>query len=174
MLRIHQSGLRLNVAPLQLWAHYDTIDNVLCQIVGRKRVVMFPPSEYNNLYMRGSSSPVLNIDSPDLRQYPRFIDAWKRAVEVTLHPGDMLYFPANWLHHITTLIDDPADTCSVSMHLFFEHFSPEMYDKKDLYGNKDVAGVTELRETINRSVREAIAGQTVVPGVAEPLPAEYG
>lgn len=79
MPRVHQSCLRLNASPLQLWNHYDTFDNVLCQIVGNKRVVMFPPSQYNNLYMTGSSSSVMDIDAPDLIRYPRFIDACKYA-----------------------------------------------------------------------------------------------
>lgn len=35
---------------LQLWPHYDVVDNLLMQIRGTKRVIMWPPSEEGNLY----------------------------------------------------------------------------------------------------------------------------
>lgn len=35
---------------LQLWPHYDVVDNLLMQIRGTKRVILWPPSEEGNLY----------------------------------------------------------------------------------------------------------------------------
>ncbi|CAD2216739.1 Leucine carboxyl methyltransferase/Galactose oxidase, central domain/Cupin-like domain/Cupin superfamily protein, putative [Angomonas deanei] len=167
--RLHQSCLRINTAPLQLWTHYDTMDNVLLQVTGRKRVVLFPPSQYNNLYMSGSSSPVIDLDHPDLVQYPRMIEALKHSTEVTLEPGDMLYFPANWFHHITTLQGDTP--LVISVNAFFHHFESPDYDAKDLYGNKDLPAVTQLRESILNQTRAAMASAQVNPGCA--LPVEY-
>jgi tRNA wybutosine-synthesizing protein 4 len=158
--RLHQSCLRMNAPPLQLWTHFDTLDNVLCQIVGSKRVVLFPPSEYNNLYMSGSSSAVINLDAPDLVRYPRFIQACKAAQEVILRPGDMLFFPAMWFHHITTLEEGDSGNelkvgppYNISVNVFYRHFADASeYDTKDLYGNKDILAVTRLRSELQAAV----------------------
>ncbi|KAG5491173.1 hypothetical protein JIQ42_01070 [Leishmania sp. Namibia] len=167
MPRLHQCCLRMSAPPLQLWTHYDALDNVLCQIVGTKRVVLFPPSEFNNLYMTGSSSAVINLDEPDLVRYPRFIDACKSAQEVILRPGDMLFLPAMWFHHITTLLPDADSDDStaavtpapynVSVNVFFRHFSDTaVYDAKDLYGNKDILAVTRICEDLKSMARNVL------------------
>ncbi|EPY16844.1 hypothetical protein STCU_10953 [Strigomonas culicis] len=105
----------------------------------------------------------------DLVQFPRMVDALKEAVEVTLEPGDMLYFPAMWFHHITTLDDDPL---AVSVNVFFEHFESNEYDRKDLYGNKDLPAVTEARLHITEAAKRILAeARTSVRG--ETLPLEY-
>jgi tRNA wybutosine-synthesizing protein 4 len=145
---LHQSCLRINQANMQLWTHYDTMDNVLLQMVGVKRVVLFPPEQYGNLYMKGSSSRVTNIDVPDLARFPRFADALKHAMVVDLYPGDVLFIPANWFHHIT------AKTSCIGLNLFYHRYGmrKELFDAKDLYGNKDPIPCTALRETLLRDV----------------------
>lgn len=187
--RLHQSCLRMNAPPLQLWTHFDTLDNVLCQVVGSKRVVLFPPSAYNDLYMSGSSSAVINLDAPDLVRYPRFIEACKSAQEVILRPGDMLFFPAMWFHHITTLegereIDSPP--YNISVNVFYRHFADtSVYDAKDLYGNKDIIAVTRLRADLQAAVA-ALVGKARLHGEEDtgalaataarasvPVPSEY-
>ncbi|KPA86296.1 hypothetical protein ABB37_00519 [Leptomonas pyrrhocoris] len=192
---LHQSCLRMNAPPLQLWTHFDTLDNVLCQIVGCKRVVLFPPSEYNNLYMSGSSSAVINLDAPDLVRYPRFIEACKAAQVVVLRPGDMLYFPAMWFHHITTLEEEEVEVgrhgkgdgssprhCppyNISVNVFYRHFEQaSVYDTKDLYGNKDILAVTRLRGELQTAVRALVSGARLSDceegaEAAPVLPSEY-
>lgn len=174
--RLQQSCLRLNAAPLQLWTHYDTADNVLCQIVGRKRVVLFPPSALNDLYMKGSSSLVLDPENADIARYPRFISAWASAVEVTLSPGDMLYFPANWFHHITTLPPGSASASATgpvaSVNVFFRHFDESDCDPKDLYGNKNPPAVVQLQESIVGHAKQQLSTATLT-GTRLPLPANY-
>ncbi|KAH9601656.1 hypothetical protein LSM04_005692 [Trypanosoma melophagium] len=151
--RMHQACFRLSAPPLELWTHYDTLDNVLCQIVGTKRVVIFPPSEYNNLYINGSSSSVTNINAPDLTRFPRFVDACRHAVEVILEPGDMLFLPSLWFHHITTM----GNSHCVSVNVFFERFPHEDYDKKDLYGNKNLPAAVRLRKNIVENVQHLLS-----------------
>ena len=41
----------INYGYLNSYLHYDTNDNILYQLQGRKRVFLFPPSERPNLYM---------------------------------------------------------------------------------------------------------------------------
>ena len=61
------------------------MDNALVQVVGTKRVVLFPPSDADALYIKGDKSQVLDIDNPDLSLYPLFKNA--HPFECTLHPG---------------------------------------------------------------------------------------
>ncbi|KAG8348646.1 Leucine carboxyl methyltransferase Cupin like domain [Trypanosoma vivax] len=168
--RMHQACLRISAPPLQLWTHYDTLDNVLCQVVGRKRVVLFPPSEYQNLYVSGSSSAVLNIDAPDLEQFPRFLEASYHAMEVILGPGDMLFIPSLWFHHVTTL---DGEHC-ISLNVFFERFPHDDYDKRDLYGNKDLPTAARLRERIVTAVQRLIAESSLEhTSDGKPLPSDF-
>lgn len=153
--RMHQACWRINSFPMTLWMHYDTLDNVLCQIVGRKKVTLFPPSQYNNLYMVDSSSHVLNMTTPNLERFPRFIEASKHKFEVILEPGDMVFIPALWFHHIETIQSD-ADEYSISVNVFYEHFQSSMYDKKDLYGNKDIPKFASLRSSIVAHANELV------------------
>ncbi|KAG5466875.1 hypothetical protein LSCM1_01052 [Leishmania martiniquensis] len=183
--RLHQCCLRMSAPPLQLWTHYDALDNVLCQIVGTKRVVLFPPSEFNNLYVTGSSSAVMSLDEPDLVRYPRFIDACKMAQEVILRPGDMLFLPAMWFHHITTLLpdEDLADSTAaaasarynVSVNVFYRHFdNAAVYDPKDLYGNKDILAVTRVCEELRSATRNVLADARLTADTdAVQLPSTY-
>lgn len=42
---LFSSALRVSTRGMQLWTHYDIMDNLLCNVVGRKRVVMWPPEQ---------------------------------------------------------------------------------------------------------------------------------
>ncbi len=88
---VFSTALRLSSPHIQLWTHYDVMDNVLCNVVGRKRVILWAPEEVDNLYVTGSTSAVTNMDSPNLDKYPRF--ALAKKVECILEPGDMLFIP---------------------------------------------------------------------------------
>lgn len=59
--------------------------DILCEITGSKRVVLWQPGEVRHLYVNGSTSQVLDIDNPDLRKYPKFSRA--KRIEGTLNPG---------------------------------------------------------------------------------------
>lgn len=92
----------MSSANIQLWTHYDAVDNLLVHIRGRKRVVLFPPTQATNLYLplapNSSSSPVVDIDRPDLTRFPRFARAQAKALECVLLPGDILFIPGLTLH----------------------------------------------------------------------------
>jgi hypothetical protein len=36
----------------QMWTHFDVMDNILCEIKGRKKLVLWAPEEIGNLYVR--------------------------------------------------------------------------------------------------------------------------
>nr|KAG5713548.1 hypothetical protein BaRGS_024596 [Batillaria attramentaria] len=49
--KFFSSVFRIASKGLQLWTHYDIMDNMLIQVTGHKRVVLFSPQEAENLYL---------------------------------------------------------------------------------------------------------------------------
>jgi Cupin-like domain len=96
-------GAADNVSPL----HFDQARNLLCQVVGRKRIALFSPDDFENLYASppgGAVPPHLsqvNIEAPDLARFPRLAHA--RRIDVTIEPGEALYIPAFWWHQVYSL-----------------------------------------------------------------------
>lgn len=87
--------------------HFDLYYNLACLVAGHKRFTLFPPEQTPNLYMGPveqtvSGVPVSMVDpaAPDLSLYPRFAEAQERAVVAELAPGDGLYVPYMWWHHV--------------------------------------------------------------------------
>jgi hypothetical protein len=44
-----------------------------------------------------------SLDNPDFEAHPRFKDALKTAQRAILKPGDAIYIPYGWWHHIRAL-----------------------------------------------------------------------
>jgi lysine-specific demethylase 8 len=98
-------GPRGCVSPL----HYDPLDNLLMQFMGRKRVLLFPAGNAPIYAASGSgggqqsnTSPV-NVEDPDYTTFPTFREAPSATLCLTLNPGDALYIPAKWWHHVRSL-----------------------------------------------------------------------
>lgn len=93
-----------SVSPL----HYDGSPNLLTQVCGRKHVVLFPPDQTKYLYPFDRSSKVphmsrVDVDAPDLTSFPNY--AYAKPIEIVLEEGQMLFMPALWWHHVTSLDD---------------------------------------------------------------------
>jgi hypothetical protein len=104
--------------PARLWlgnavtvpAHHDPMDNIACVVAGRRRFTLFPPDQVANLYqgphqmtVGGSALSVVDFDEPDLARYPRFADAMETALVADLGPGDALFLPSMWFHHVRSI-----------------------------------------------------------------------
>jgi hypothetical protein len=91
-------------------AHYDVLDNVACVCAGRRRFTLFPPDQLANLYIgpidftpAGQSISLVDLDEPDFDRYPRFAEALQHAQSAVLEPGDAIFIPSMWWHHVQGL-----------------------------------------------------------------------
>ena len=98
-------GSRITVA-----AHFDEAKNVAIVGAGRRRFTLFPPEQVKNLYIgrldftpAGQPISLVDLKSPDFERYPRFEEALQAAWSVELSPGDAIYIPAPWWHHVESL-----------------------------------------------------------------------
>ena len=90
--------------------HHDPIENVAVVAAGRRRFTLFPPSAEPDLYMgphhptpAGARISMVHVTAPDLQRYPRFVSALKVAQEAELSPGDAIFIPRDWYHHVEAL-----------------------------------------------------------------------
>ena len=88
-------------------AHYDAPDNLICVAAGKRRVTLFSPEQVENLYIgplhftpAGQAISMVDFSHPDFNRYPKFREALKHALVVELSPGDALYIPSMWWHHV--------------------------------------------------------------------------
>ena len=105
-------------APPSIWignrvtasCHYDAPNNIACCTVGRRRFTLFPPEQIVNLYPGpleptpgGQAVSVVDFNAPDLERYPRFGQALEAGQSVVLEPGDAIFIPSMWWHHVQGL-----------------------------------------------------------------------
>ena len=91
-------------------AHSDYTDNFACVAAGRRHFIIFPPEQYENLYLgpmhntpAGRQISMVDFAEPDLEKFPRFRLALENAFQVTLDPGDLIFIPSMWWHQIEGL-----------------------------------------------------------------------
>jgi len=84
--------------------HHDLTNNLIAQIVGRKRIRLAPATEVGKLYNdQHVFSAISDLEDPglDVTRYPRL--AGLRLYEVTLEPGEILFVPFAWWHQVRSL-----------------------------------------------------------------------
>jgi ribosomal protein L16 Arg81 hydroxylase len=86
-----------SVTPL----HHDTMNVLLAQVLGRKLITLIPSFETHLVYNHIGVYSAVDCEAPDYDRYPLFRDASR--VEVLLEPGEALFIPVGWWHHVRSL-----------------------------------------------------------------------
>lgn len=75
------------------------------QVVGTKQIILFRPEDSIYLYPHGdpllSNTAQVDPVSPNLEKFPKYAEA--KGIKCLLEPGDILYIPPKWWHHVTAL-----------------------------------------------------------------------
>jgi Cupin-like domain len=90
--------------------HNDEHDNLAVVVAGRRRFTLFPPEQIANLYLgplhftpAGTPVSMVHLTAPDFDRYPRFAAALETAETAELEPGDAIFIPYGWYHHVEAL-----------------------------------------------------------------------
>ncbi|MGH7140934.1 MAG: cupin-like domain-containing protein, partial [Pirellulales bacterium] len=106
------------VTPL----HHDTSNIFMAQVRGQKRVKLISANDAEFLYNDiGVFSPV-DCEAPDLARWPQFANV--EIHELVLAPGEVLFIPVGWWHHVRAL--DVSITVSFTNFAFANHYEWSM------------------------------------------------
>lgn len=90
--------------------HFDLKENIACVVAGHRRFTLFPPEQLPNLYvgpfdftLSGPPVSMVSLHEPDFTRYPKFKEALEHAQTAELGPGDAIYIPYFWWHHVESL-----------------------------------------------------------------------
>jgi hypothetical protein len=88
-------------------AHFDEYHNIACVVSGARRFTLFAPEQVENLYIgpldfapTGAAISMARLDHPDDPRFPRLRTALAAAQVAELRPGDAIYIPPLWWHHV--------------------------------------------------------------------------
>ena len=107
-------GPKGTVTPL----HHDLTNNFMAQVRGRKLVRLIAPYELQNLYNNRHCYSAVNLDKIDYEQFPLFRNV--TVIDVEIGPGDLLFLPVGWWHHVRGL--DASITMTFTNFVFDNDF----------------------------------------------------
>lgn len=95
------SALWLGPAGTVTPLHHDTSSILFCQLHGRKRIQLVSPFELSILDGARGVYAGVDAEEPDLERFPGFPGVTVKTV--TLLPGEALFIPAGYWHHVRAL-----------------------------------------------------------------------
>lgn len=85
--------------------HTDPTHNLLCQVLGKKRVILANPDETSKLYAHEhfilNNTSQVDVEKIDYDKFPLCKNV--KFLKVLLQQGDILYIPPKWWHHVRSL-----------------------------------------------------------------------
>uniref|UniRef100_A0A6G1SFI8 tRNA wybutosine-synthesizing protein 5 n=1 Tax=Aceria tosichella TaxID=561515 RepID=A0A6G1SFI8_9ACAR len=165
------SVLRIASANVQVWTHFDTYDNILCQVAGIKRVILFGPEDSQYLYIDGDKSEVNDLNRRSEELWPLLRHTNPRLCY--LNPGDCLFIPRLWWHNIRSIVSEdldpdfgpderlgsPTDSLpgySIGFNIFWrekELVNRSLYADGDVYGNKHLKPYELALTTVDKALK---------------------
>ncbi|KAI9717190.1 MAG: tRNA methyltransferase ppm2 [Chrysothrix sp. TS-e1954] len=138
---LHSSPLRIS-GPARMWLHYDVMANVLAQIRSSKELILYHPSDVDQLgFAPGASSSTLDVCDTAKHKFKPHTKRYKASVSA----GDVLFIPALWSHAAA-----PTDGFSVAVNVFFRNLTTGYAAGKDVYGNRDLQAYENGRQNVQR------------------------
>lgn len=83
--------------------HYDLLDNLAVQILGRKRFYLAPPGTGECGAMSGKYDRWARLSTVTAEELARARGAADAPFVVELFPGDVLFVPAQWWHEVVNI-----------------------------------------------------------------------
>lgn len=102
------------------FAHIDQYDNVFLQVRGSKRLLLFDPrSGARSLYPFPVHHPYdqrarVDLEMLNYTTFPRASELKLCGVEAVLRPGDAIFIPSHWWHHVESTSGSPSWCVSVN------------------------------------------------------------
>jgi hypothetical protein len=190
--------------------HFDPTHNLIAMLSGRKRVTLIPPDDMAGMYpapldcrLGDAIGSQVKLLEPDFARHPRARAELSKALVAEIGPGDILYIPPMWWHHVESFglnvminkwvlpvssghFTDLTANIVRGMLLFSElpvearrrlrgEFADAVFDWAPLPALPDDAGVPPgLRSKTSRYLRETQrALEDVPPSLRRRLPALY-
>lgn len=85
------------VTPL----HHDVMNIIIVQVIGRKRFILIDPLRARYVYNDDGVFSMVDAANPDYSRFPLY--AYADPITVLLEPGDALFIPVGWWHHVESL-----------------------------------------------------------------------
>ena len=101
-----RSNTWVSCAGTVMQAHYDLAHNTFVHLIGEnKTFYLLPPSASHSLYMAPKGHPhfrsslIPSLAAVDTTRFPLF-SSLREVWVARLSPGDALYLPPGWIHHV--------------------------------------------------------------------------
>jgi Cupin-like domain len=85
------------VTPL----HHDVMNILNVQVNGRKRFILVDPLHTRYVYNDDGVYSMVDAANPDYSRFPLYAHA--DPITIVLEPGDALFIPVGWWHHVESL-----------------------------------------------------------------------
>jgi LPS sulfotransferase NodH len=102
------------VTPL----HHDPCNILIAQVTGRKRFKLIPSAQWEYVYASANWVSDIDCEELDLVARPSFRQI--TVLDVTIAPGEVLFIPVGWSHHVRAL--EPSISISFTNFVFPNHF----------------------------------------------------
>lgn len=143
--------------------HYDGYHNFYAQLYGTKKFTLFKPTNWPGLYPYPFLHPShaqaqVNVSNfEDARTFPLVEKV--EAVEAVLEPGDLLYVPPLWFHHVESL------GVSISVNVWTDSHQTETME--EVFSLELPMDVVEWPDIHTRSVGTSILIHSLLQSVCE-------
>ena len=146
--------------------HFDEQHNIFCQIKGTKKILLFPPSQYTNLYpypayskydrqssirniteiiKSKSHNPEIFKKSIESKEFPK-LKLLQGAQLAELSAGEVLFIPSYWWHEVETTSRSADDSLvdkfgslrlNVSLNFWYREKQTQSQEIQNVISRKD-------------------------------------